>query len=150
MKFVMEVLFVAIFMKLSIKEFKEIRSRKFRLVVLSIWTKGHESLRTKGNFWMRAIREHYVNGDEPISNLIDLLQVLFSISLCVVWLHFIREVACAERALVGLHRPVGVVNYDDNSLDEWSIYHRNVDYVDSSVQTAIYDMVNSYYLISFT
>jgi hypothetical protein len=145
MKFVMEIIFVAIFLKLAFKEFKEIRSRKVRLKALAIWAKGHgnKSSQTK-NLWVRALHEHYISGDEPISNVIDLLQVGFSIVLCIIWFFFVRDALHAEHALVNLHRPSGIVNYDDNSLDDWSIYHRAVAHVEILIGTAIHDMVSSF------
>jgi hypothetical protein len=142
-KFAMEFLFMVIVVKLAYKEYKEIRARKSRLKVLIIWSKGHGNSKAQSikNLWVMAIHEHFISGDEPISNLIDLLQFGFSLSLCIVWLLFVRDALNAESALIDLHRPSGIVNYDDNSLDDWSIYHRAVDHVENLVRTAINRMV---------
>jgi hypothetical protein len=143
-KFVMEFIFVTIFMNIAFKEISEIRARKVRLKFLAIWTKGHKILNTQRrvNVWIHALHEHYISGDEPISNLIDLLQEGFSLTLCIVWVLFVYHALDAEHALVLLHRTSEIVNYDDQSLADWPGYHRAVDHVEILIATAIHDMVH--------
>jgi hypothetical protein len=115
-----------------------------RFKVLAIWTKGHKILNTQRrvNVWICAPHEHYISGNKPISNLIDLLQVDFSLTLCIVLVLLFNYALNAEHALVLLHRISGIVNYDDQSLADWSEYHRAVDHVEILIATAIHYMEN--------
>jgi hypothetical protein len=55
---------------------------------------------------------------------------------------FVRHALNAEHALVHLHYPSEIVNYDDQSLAIWSAYHRAVDHLEILIATATHDMVN--------
>ena len=143
-KVILEFMFVVILVHFLVAEFKEIRARKARRNSLSLWAGG--GMKAKPT-WREAIVEHFWTGDEPLSNVIDMVTIGLGFAICAIWSQIIGQMASAEDGLKNLHRPEGVVEYDDTDHDVWSDYHHEVTDVEHMVLEVMHSMVNACYVV---
>jgi hypothetical protein len=137
-KIALEILFVCILLHLLYTEFKEIRARKAQRKAALIWAGGGKNVEST---WTQALVEHFWSGEDSMSNVIDAATIGLGIWLCVTWLQVTFAMSEAEYALKHLHRPTGVVAYDDTDYDVWSVYHHEVTRTEHKVEGVIYKMV---------
>jgi len=140
LKIFLEVLFVGILAQWLYVEFTEIRARKARRKAVTLWAGGGKSTEPT---WWQALVEHFWSGEEPVSNFVDIVTIGLGVWICATWMQVTFAMFDAEYALKHLHRPSGVVAYDDTDHDVWSDYHHEVVYAEHKVETVIHGMVSA-------
>jgi hypothetical protein len=102
---------------------------------LALWTGGGKKAAPT---WGQAIIEHYWSGDQPVGNLVDMATIGLGISIGCNWLLVTFAMTTAQNAFLNLHRPTGIVTYDDTDHDVWSEYHHDV----KNTELLIADVIN--------
>ena len=142
-KVVLEIMFVGILVHLFRNEVLEIRSRMLRRRTLHMWARGKGGSKTR-SFLFEALIEHFWSGEEPVSNLIDAVTIGLGIEIVVLWFYLVKQMGAAEDALKNLHRPEGMVAYDDTDHDVWSEYHYDVTHVENLIMEVVQSMVRCF------
>mmetsp|Transcript_8139 Transcript_8139/g.9707 ORF Transcript_8139/g.9707 Transcript_8139/m.9707 type:complete len:107 (+) Transcript_8139:459-779(+) len=83
----------------------------------------------------------YFSHEDWFGSWLDLSYIFCGIFQCIEWILFVQNLKVVEKHLQGLHRPSGVVAYDDNDADVWSDYHHEIADIELEVGRAIENMV---------
>ena len=135
----LEFLFMCVLVHLIYTEYREVKARKSRRKALSIWA-GKGGIKAKST-WKQALVEHFWSGDDPLSNIVDVATIVLGFGICIEWFVLTQHMDKAETALQHLHRPDGVVQYDDTDHDAWSDYHYEIEHIEHLVGIVMDDMV---------
>jgi len=113
LKWVLEFMFVAYLCHTTFDLFKKIRAHKSEQQ-----PSPASNFETTSMSWKTAVYGLFVSSNEPVSKIVDLVNVSIGVAICILWANLVFD------------------------ADTWSGYHRDIIHIEHLVEGIIHNMVS--------